>query len=75
MTIYARPADIRPDPTLIGRVLPGPIRNRVGYRVFKKNPKRVRVGSGFYLKKPKPDPYKTRYPKLQKYPNIYIPII
>ena len=45
--------------------------------------KKTRNGSGSgpgFIKKPKPDPrpdsyknpYKTRYPKLQKYPNIYI---
>ena len=51
MAIFAWPADTRPGPTLMGRVLPGPIRNRIGYGFFKKNLKRVRVGSGFYLKK------------------------
>ena len=44
--------------------------------VFKKNPKRVRVESGFLFKKPKPNRdltrLKTRYPELQKYPKIYI---
>ena len=48
MTIFARPADTRPGPTLMGRILPGPFINRVGYGLKKKNPKRVRVGSGFY---------------------------
>ena len=56
MAIYIRPADTRPGPTLMGRILPGPIKNRVGYGFFKKNPKRVRV----LLKNPKPDPVKTR---------------
>ena len=76
MAIFARPADTRPGPTLMGRILPGPFRNRVGYGFKKKKPEtgpgRVRV----LLKKPRPDPYKnpykTRYPKLQKYPTIYI---
>ena len=82
MAIFARPVDTRPGPTLMGRILPDPFRNRVGYGFKKKKPEtgtgRVRV----LLKKPRPDPrpdpyknpYKTRYPKLQKYPNIYIPI-
>ena len=72
MAIFTRSADTRPGPTLMGWILTGPFRNRVGYGFLKKNPKRVRV----LLKKPRPnprpDPYKTRYPKLQKYPNIYI---
>ena len=76
MAIFARPADTRPGPTLMGRILPGPFRNRVGYGFKKKKPEmgpgRVRV----LLKKPRPDPrpdpYKTRYPKLPKCPNIYI---
>ena len=38
MTIFARPADTRPGPTLMGRVLPGPIKNRVGYGFKKKKP-------------------------------------
>ena len=69
MAIFARLADIRLGPTLMGRVLPGPIRNRVGYGLKKKkNPKRVRV----LLKKPKPDPrpdpYKNPVPKITKIP-------
>ena len=35
--IFARPAGTRPGPTLMGRILPSPIRNRVGYG-FKKKP-------------------------------------
>ena len=31
MAISTRPVDTRLDPTLMGWVLPGPIRNRVGY--------------------------------------------
>ena len=49
MAIFARPASTLPGPTLMGRVLPGSIRNRVGYEFYlfiyfifyKKNPKRV----------------------------------
>ena len=47
MAIFARPAGTRSGPTLIGRILPGPIRNRVGYGFLKKKPEagpvRVRV--------------------------------
>ena len=48
----------RPGQTLMGRILPSLIKKRVGYGFFfflKKNPKRVRVESGFYQKNPKPD--------------------
>ena len=31
MAIIARPADTRPGPTLMGQILPGPIKNRVGF--------------------------------------------
>ena len=57
MAIFARPVDTRPGPTLMGRVLPGPIRNRVGYEFLKKKT-RNGFGSGlsFIKKKPKPDP-------------------
>ena len=49
MAIFARPASTWPGPTLVGRVLPRSIRNRVGYEFYlfiyfifyKKNPKRV----------------------------------
>ena len=44
MAIFSRPAGTRPGPTLMGRVLPDLIRNRVGYGFKKKeNPKQVRV--------------------------------
>ena len=45
MAIYIWPADTRPGPTLMGRILPGPLRNRVGYGFIKKkkNPIRVQV--------------------------------
>ena len=73
MAIFARPADTRPGPTLMGRILPGPFRNRVGYGFKKKNPKRVRV----LLKNPDPtrDPtrIKTRIkPGTQNYKNTLI---
>ena len=47
MAIFARPADTRPDPTLMGRILPGPFRNRVGYGFKKKKPE---TGPGFIKK-------------------------
>ena len=34
MVILARPVGTRSDPTLMGRVLPGPIKNRVEYGFF-----------------------------------------
>ena len=43
MAIKVRPADTRFGPTLMGRILPGPINNRIEYGYLKKNPKRVRV--------------------------------
>ena len=36
MAIFARPADTQSGPTLMGRVLLSPIRNRVGYGFLKK---------------------------------------
>ena len=48
MTIFVRLADIRPGLTLMGRVLPGPIRNRVGYGFKKK--KNPETGPGFIKK-------------------------
>ena len=59
MAIQARPAGTRPGPTIMGRILPGPIKNRVGYGFKTKNPKRVWVGSGFW-KKPGPNLDPTR---------------
>ena len=58
MAISARPAGTRSGPTLMGQVLPGPIKNRVGYGFKKKkkkpeaDPGRVRV----LLKKPETRP-------------------
>ena len=79
MAIFARPASTRPGPTLMGQVLPGLIRNRVGYEFFFKNPKGVQVGSRFYKKiqnltrnlaQIKPD-----FLEIKKIPLIYIVII
>ena len=47
MAIFTRSAGIRSGPILMGQILPDPIRNRVGFGFFKKNPNRVRVGYGF----------------------------
>ena len=48
MAIFARLADTQPNSTLMGRILPGPIKNRVGFGFLKKKtPKRVLVRSGF----------------------------
>ena len=48
MEIYARLADTRFDSTLMGRVLPGLIKNRVEFGFKKKHPKRVRARSRFW---------------------------
>ena len=59
MTIFARPADTRSGPTLMGQVLPDLIRNR--------------VRSGFYKKKKKPETQpETWYPEITKISHIYI---
>ena len=63
--------DTRPDPTLMGRILPSPIKNRVGYEFKKKTeagPGRVQV----FIKNPKPDPFMTRLPWNYKKPPLYI---
>ena len=38
------------DPTVMGRILPSPIKNRDGYGFKTKNPKWVQVWSGFWKK-------------------------
>ena len=43
MAIVAQPTDTRPGPTLMDRVLPGLIKNRVGFGFLKKKPE---VGPG-----------------------------
>ena len=72
MAIFTRSAGTRSGPTLMGRVLPGPIRNRVGYGFFKKKPE---AGPGFIKKIWDPTQnlarLKTRHLKLQKY-HVYI---
>ena len=57
MTIFARPTGTLPGSTLMGRVLPGPIRNRVRYGL-KKTRSGSKLGLGF-IKKPETRP-KTR---------------
>ena len=75
MTISTRLAGTRPGSTLMGWVLPGPIRNRVGFGSLKKKTRSESgLGPGFIKKtrnQTRPDPFKTRYPKLLKYP-LYI---
>jgi len=72
MAIFARPADTRSSPTLIGRVLLGPIRNRVRYGFLKKKPEtgpsRVQVLFKKPRLNPRPDPYKNPVPKITKIP-------
>ena len=62
MAIFARLAGTRPDPTLMGRVLPGPIKNRVGFGLNppppEASPGRVRVLS----KNLRPGPVKNPVP-------------
>ena len=49
MAIFAWPVDTRFGPTLMGRVLPGPIKNRVGFGFLKKKTRsRFGLGPGFY---------------------------
>ena len=47
MAIFTQSVGTRSGPTLMGQILPDPIRNRVGFGFFKKNPNRVQVGSRF----------------------------
>ena len=61
MAISVRPTSTRPGPILMGRILPDPIKNRVGYGFLKKNPKRVRIGSGFYKKTRNPTRLRPDY--------------
>ena len=75
MAIYIWPADTRPGPTLMGRILPGPLRNRVGYGFIKKKKKKKKPDSspGFIK-----NPAWTRtqiwpnYSKITKTPLIYM---
>ena len=67
MTIYIRPANTQLGPTLMGRILPGPINYRVEYRLKKK---KTRSRSGFHSY-PDPDPTHLRV-KYEITPSIYI---
>ena len=69
MAIKVRPVDTRSDPTLMGRILPGPINNKIG-GYFKKNPKRVRI---FVILGPNPNPDPTRLSI--RLPKSLLPII
>ena len=73
MAIQAQPASTQPGPTIMGRILPGSIKNRVGYGFKTKNPKRVRVGPDFGKNptRTRPNPFKLKI-KLLKYLHIYI---
>ena len=80
MAIYIQPTDTRPDPTLMGQILPDLINYRVGYRFLKIKKKKTRSGSGsgpgfIHTRpepglEPKPNPFKGKIPK---YPNLLIP--
>ena len=75
MAIFARPVDAQLNPTLMGRVLPGPIKNRIGFGLKKKPRSGSGSGSSFY-KKPKTRPvYDPVTLKLQKPPLIYIVVM
>ena len=71
MAIYIWPADTRPGPTLMGRILPDPLRNRVKYRFIKK--KKPDSSPGFIK-----NPARTwtriwpNYSKITKTPLIYM---
>ena len=76
MAIFARPTGTRPGPTLMDRVLPNPIRNRVRYGFFFK--KKTKAGPGF-IKKSETRPktwlgYNPVTLKLQKNP-LYIQLV
>ena len=75
MAIFAWLTDTRFGPTLMGRILPGPIKNRVRFGFFLKKPEAgPGRGSGFYKNLPRTrtrlDPLKTKITK--KNPSIYI---
>ena len=50
MAIFTRSAGTRSGPTLMGRVLPGPIKNRIGYGFKKKTRNGSGSGPGFIKK-------------------------
>ena len=69
MAIVARPVGTRFGPTLIGRVLPDPIKNKVGFGFFfLKNPGQVRV-SCKTQPEPGPDPTRLQVNKITKKPS------
>ena len=76
MVIFAWSAGIRSNPILMGQILLGLIKNRVKYGFKKKNPKQVRVGSGFYKKNSRPNPRlgpdKNPVSEITKIPYVYI---
>ena len=73
MAIVARSVGTRSGSTLMGRVLPDPIKNRVGFAFLKKNPKRVRVFCKTQLEpKPGPDPTRLQVKKITKKTLLYI---
>ena len=70
MAIYARPVDTRFNPTLMSRVLPSLIKNRVrfGLKKKKKSPKWVQV-----LVKTQPEPTRLNLSRITKIPTyLYI---
>ena len=46
MAIKSQPPGTPPGPTLMGRILPGPINKRVGYGLFKKKKKKPGTSPG-----------------------------
>ena len=59
MAIQARLADTQPGPTLMDRILPGPIKNRSGMGLKQKTQSGFESGLDF-RKKPGPNPNPTR---------------
>ena len=55
MAIQAQPVDTQPDSTLMGRILLGPIKNRVGYG-FKTKKLETGLGRVRILEKTRPEP-------------------
>ena len=69
MAIFARPVGTQPGTTLMGRILPDPIKNRVGFGFKKKKTQSgFELGLGFFQ-----NPVRTRTrPNLVIYIYIYI---
>ena len=76
MTIFARPTDTRPGPTLMGQILPDPIKNRIefGFLKKKKTQSGSKSGLDFYknLARTRPNPviYIYIYCYDPKIPNL-----